>query len=143
MTNTLFVYGTLMPGSRDRFGNTARERLSEAGFWRGEASLRGVLYDLGGYPGLSETAEDYAAVSGAVIELYHPKDVFLWLDRYEGIDPQYPWASEYERVIRDVQHEAGDTLKAWVYIYRLTPDPANLITGGNWLEHIALPPADK
>ncbi len=136
MTNVLFVYGTLMPTACDRLGHTARERLSSSGAWRGAASLQGILYDLGGYPGLVETADHATAVSGAVIELRDPAHVFLWLDIYEGIDPQRPETSEYKRVVRHVSHGHAGLLAAWVYIYIRSPDPAKRIAGCSWLKHI-------
>ena len=138
MTNTLFVYGTLRPEAGGWLGCAERKRLSEAGIWLGCASLHGLLYDLGGYPGLVVSAVEHAAVSGAIIALHNPQDVFAWLDHYEGIDLQHPQISEYKRVIRDVYQDAdGHSLAAWVYVYIQTPDPTKCIASGDWLEYIA------
>ena len=133
MTHRLFVYGTLMPGARDRIGRRVRACLSAAGVWRGAASLEGRLYDLGGYPGLVEGAGgDGATVSGALIELAKPDEVFCWLDRYEGIDPRQPGAGDYRRVTRSVKGRMG-VVEAWVYVCPAAPRGATPIAGGDWL----------
>jgi len=135
MTHKLFVYGTLRQGARDRLGRAARKRLSQAGIWRGTASFRGALYDLGAYPGLVET-DSSVPVSGEIIDLHAPQDVFSWLDAYEGIDPLAPETSEYKRVTRTITGATG-MLTAWVYLYRLPPSGAKRIESGNWLKHAA------
>ena len=142
MTHKLFVYGTLMPRARDRMGQRARACLSASGVWRGTASLKGVLYDLGGYPGLVESMDEAAAVTGALIELAEPRQVFPWLDRYEGVDPRRPGMADYRRVTRDVQGLMG-LVKAWVYICPQVPHGARPIAGGDWLEHAASQAAGK
>jgi len=128
-----------MSEARDLMGHRMRARLSAAGVRRGKAIIQGVLYDLGRYPGLVDSLNDIGratAVTGEIIELSQPLNVFRWLDHYEGIDPNRPQTSEYKRVIRQVESETG-ALTAWVYMHKLPSNRLHRIDSGDWLEYAA------
>lgn len=81
MTNYLFVYGTL----KRAFSNEYARFLGSNAAYIGEASVRGRLYLLEGYPGLV-LAEGGYDVYGEVFEVTRNHlEVFEMLDHYEGI----------------------------------------------------------
>jgi gamma-glutamylcyclotransferase (GGCT)/AIG2-like uncharacterized protein YtfP len=125
----LFVYGTLMQTAGGALGTAERERLFAQSRHIGSATISGAaLYDLGEYPGLSDTADTLAVVHGEVVELSDPDRTFAWLDHYEGLGPQ----AEYKREIRRVRADDGREIEAWVYLLRRTGDPAKRIGSGRW-----------
>ena len=110
MPTPVFVYGTLK-------GRTSRRRhrlLRNARFVAG-ASISGVLYDLGRYPGLVRTSRNGRRVRGELYEL--PEDsarqMLRALDRYEG--------SEYARRRVYVKLSNGKRRLAWAYVLRKKP----------------------
>lgn len=150
----LFVYGTLMSSATDAMGRAPRARLNAASRVIGPATVCGHLMDLGAYPGLvlqlpSSAMAGSGRVSGELLELAVPDEVFAWLDRYEGIDPSAPANGEYARMILDaelpghalppkgcdaVSDAAGApaTIPSWVYVYRGALADARLIPDGAW-----------
>lgn len=106
------LYGSLRRGSAQhvRFG------LPSALRYVGARMLRGVLYDLGPYPGLKPgdglvEAELYRIVDARVLER---------LDRYEGYDPRDEVRSAYvRRVVRvpALATRPAPACAAWVYWY--------------------------
>jgi len=103
----VFVYGTLKRG-QVREKCWPRKPVSVE-----RATVRGVLYDLGPYPGLT-TGDD--VVSGEIWTFapYDMPTTLAILDEIEG----YRGSSddEYSRVIVECVTSAG-TASAWVYIY--------------------------
>ncbi len=120
----LFVYGTLQPGVESRIGARAQQWLAAASSLVGPATMAGLLFDLGDYPGLIEAA-DAGDVRGFVLALDDAGGTFDWLDRYEGDD--------YDRVERTVRLADGHAVTAWVYVLKRRPD-APLIGSGRWPE---------
>jgi gamma-glutamylcyclotransferase (GGCT)/AIG2-like uncharacterized protein YtfP len=135
VTTLLFGYGTLMSTATGPLGRGQRQRLSgESSRLIGEGSARGRLYDLGRYPGLVECDDSTERVHGEVFDLLEPERTQLWLDAYEGIVPGDHPHNEYERCIRQITLTAtGETVSAWVYIYRLDVTRARLIPDGRWV----------
>lgn len=118
MSAHLFVYGTLREGG----GHAMHAVLASAADRVGTARARGLLVDLGWYPGLVETQDD-RWVEGEVWMLREP-DVLLRLDAYEG--------DEYERRIQAV-HLVTGVSKAWTYLYRGPVPRGRVIESGDWL----------
>ena len=116
----LFVYGTLK-------GRTSRQRhrLLRGARFVGGATISGVLYDLGRYPGLVRTSRNGRRVTGELYAL--PDDsarrMLRALDRYEG--------SEYTRRRVFVRLSNGNRRLAWTYLLRKKPpkSAAELSTG--------------
>ena len=88
----------------------------------GEGFVRGVLYDLGGYPGAVADAAAKSKIAGTVMELPEDEGVLARLDKYEGFDPQAPTTSEYIRERQIVELEAGGAVECWFYRYNWKPD---------------------
>jgi gamma-glutamylcyclotransferase (GGCT)/AIG2-like uncharacterized protein YtfP len=110
MTVSLFVYGTLKrasPGGPHRLLRTAR--------LLGRGSVRGVLYDLGRYPGLVRTTANGHRVFGELYAL--PDDaaqrMLHQLDEYEG--------GEFARRRMFVTLPNGRRRAAWAYVLRGRP----------------------
>ena len=110
MPTSLFVYGTLK-------GRSSRQRhrlLRGARFVTG-ASISGVLYDLGRYPGLVRTSRTGQRVTGELFELPEnaARRMLRKLDAYEG--------SEFVRRRVFVRLSNGKRRMAWAYLLRRKP----------------------
>jgi gamma-glutamylcyclotransferase (GGCT)/AIG2-like uncharacterized protein YtfP len=129
----LFVYGTLRPGFAP--GEIARvvEKLKPVG----DGFVRGVLYDLGHFPGAMLHASDPDASSsgkifGTVFELPEDPQVLRALDTYEDFYPNAISDSQFVRVEHAVELADGRSLLCWIYIYNLDPVGARIITNGRY-----------
>ena len=78
----VFLYGTLLP---QFVPETMRDVVARLHF-HGDGSLRGVLYDLGAYPGAVFDTTTDMRVYGTVFELPEDPQVLEALDRYEGMN---------------------------------------------------------
>jgi gamma-glutamylcyclotransferase (GGCT)/AIG2-like uncharacterized protein YtfP len=99
----------------------------------GKGWVRGVLYDLGRYPGAVPDANAATRITGTVMELPEDADFLARLDAYEGYDPRAPETSEYVRVRQVVEMDAGGTMECWIYRYNWKVDEKRAIAGGSWL----------
>jgi gamma-glutamylcyclotransferase (GGCT)/AIG2-like uncharacterized protein YtfP len=129
MNARLFVYGTLLAAA----GHPMGARLRGQARLIGPATIQGRLYSLGRYPGLVETAAAHCLVHGELYALGAPAVALRWLDAYEGIVPDQPVASPYQRVERPVRVESGDVIEAWVYLYRKSVRALPEVIGGRWV----------
>jgi gamma-glutamylcyclotransferase (GGCT)/AIG2-like uncharacterized protein YtfP len=113
MSDYLFAYGTLQPGRAPAqiAGLAAELRPVGKGF------VRGVLYDLGGYPGAVPDPNAPGKIFGTVMELPDDPEILRRLDAYEECDPQSPKTSEYVRELRKVELATGGILTCWFYRY--------------------------
>jgi gamma-glutamylcyclotransferase (GGCT)/AIG2-like uncharacterized protein YtfP len=142
----LFVYGTLMSTADCEMGRPQRERLDRSSRVVGPASVAGALFDLGAYPGLVTpapvphgiAANGPGRVFGELRQLHDSREVFVWLDAYEGIDGRCPDRCEYRREIVPVAVVVGRspenavTVEAWAYIYQGPLGQARIIADGRW-----------
>ena len=86
----------------------------------GEASVRGRLLDLHGYPGLVDGA---GSVRGELYRL-HDAQLLHVLDREEGYN--------FERCRAGVRLADGRRSRAWVYRYRGAPQRGVVISHGDY-----------
>ena len=128
MSQFLFAYGTLQPGCAPAQIAGVAGKLREAG----EGFVRGVLYDLGGYPGAVPDENAPGKIAGMVMELPDDEGVLRELDAYEGYDPQSPEPSEYVREMQHVELAAGGEVECWFYRYLWKPDESLIIASGVW-----------
>lgn len=98
----------------------------------GEGFVRGVLYDLGGYPGAVPDENVKSRIAGTVMLLPEDESVLRQLDAYEGFDPRSPETSEYVRELRRVELFVGGSLECWIYIYKWETDGKRAIESGEW-----------
>lgn len=127
MTELLFVYGTLMRGSRHP---KARELEAHATYLD-DASYRGRLYLISTYPGVIESSASGDRVFGEVFELRDPA-FLLMLDDYEGCGPGAEPPAEYRRRVHTVTLDSGAQVKAWIYIYNWPVDESRRIVSGRF-----------
>ena len=121
-TRHVFVYGTLRRGDvRDI------TRLQPAPVFIGMASVAGLLYDLGPYPGLLLGGE------GRVVGEVYAIDAELErvLDEIEEVWPQQ--TGEYSK--RDVSVQLDGATAVGCLVYEINPERLAghpVITGGDW-----------
>lgn len=116
----LFVYGTLRRG-----GVNAITKLYPDAEFVGDASVDGMLYDMGGYPALV-LAGDGARILGEVYRI--DETTLASLDEFEA-DAEY----DRERIEVDLN---GDLVSCWIY----RPEPQmcagkRAVAGGDWIEY--------
>ena len=83
MRDHLFVYGTLKAGLAPSEMSLIVEKLRPIA----NATVRGLLYDLGEYPGAILNPDSERNITGLVLELPDDPDVLVQLDQYEQFDP--------------------------------------------------------
>jgi gamma-glutamylcyclotransferase (GGCT)/AIG2-like uncharacterized protein YtfP len=128
MKSYLFAYGTLQPGCAPAKMAGVAAKLRPVG----KGHVRGVLYDLGRYPGAAPDTNATGKISGTVMELPDDPDFLERLDAYEGCDPKAPEQSEYVRGWVVVEMEAGGTMECWIYRYNGKVDAARVVQDGIW-----------
>ena len=128
MNPNLFVYGSLMSSSRHPMG----DRLRREARLLGDATIEGSLYTISWYPGLVAGGQSGERVHGEVYALATPARALAWLDEYEGLVPGNPNAGEYARVERPVRLATGETVTAWVYVYRGATAKLARVLSGRW-----------
>jgi gamma-glutamylcyclotransferase (GGCT)/AIG2-like uncharacterized protein YtfP len=115
----LFVYGTL------RRGAPMHALLERDVAWVAEARIRGRLYDLGAFPGLTDGSRD-EFVQGELYRITRdPERLLDALDRYEG--------RAFKRVVREVQPQPGAPVRAWVFLFEGSVRGKQRIESGDYL----------
>ena len=117
----LFVYGTLRPFVDMPMAKWLRSHAR----YVGQATTRGVLYDLGAYPGLRLARGRRERVVGDVYRVTNPR-VFRTLDRYEN---------EFVRERCVVKLDRGGCRIASAYRYRYAVAGAARIASGDYCVH--------
>ena len=128
MTDFLFAYGTLQPDHVPAEIASAIGKLEPVG----KGSVRGVLYDLGEYPGAVLKTSSRKRIFGTVFRLSGGPEVLRELDEYEGFDPKDPQASLFVRTLHPVTLAEGGTVPCWVYEYNKEPGRARVLTTGRF-----------
>jgi len=130
LSNYLFLYGTLLPHLAPSVIAPAVARLRRVG----EASVRGALYHLGGFPGaiLDEGAD--GNIHGTVFELPADDGVLDALDEYEDFDPNNLRDSQFVRRLQPVTLATGEELRCWIYVYNRELGSAARIPSGRFSE---------
>ncbi|MGO9544010.1 MAG: gamma-glutamylcyclotransferase [Rhodomicrobium sp.] len=106
----LFVYGTLMRGSRSPYAKLLQMRAR----FEGEASAPGRLYHLGRFPGAVFDGRSPGRVHGELFRL-NGAALLVALDAYEGCGGQGAKPDLFFRDVIEVQLERGGTLAVWAY----------------------------
>lgn len=133
----LATYGTLM---RD-FEAQQQLGLADALTFVGPCRIRGVLFDLGSFPGALppgdvpndlRTSLDAPPVAYGELFRLEGRDVLRLLDQYEGYDPDRPATSLFVRRRTSLIEPEGQ--EAFVYWYNRSVDTATRIPSGDWRE---------
>jgi len=130
MTDILFVYGTLL-----QLGNEFADYLNQQCTYITSGKIRGILYDIGEYPGLVIPGDAEHYTYGSVFKLRHPKENLRAIDDYEGFGPGQEQPNLFVRVIKPVETN-NDIIEAWVYLYNLPVADLPQIISGNYSEYI-------
>jgi gamma-glutamylcyclotransferase (GGCT)/AIG2-like uncharacterized protein YtfP len=130
MNNLLFVYGTLLQP-----GNDFADYLKRNCTCLFTGKLKGLLYDIGEYPGaiISNNTEGY--IHGGIFKLHHPVENLRMIDDYEGYGPEQELPNLYIRSITSIETDKG-FVNAWVYLYNLPVDGLPQIKSGNYAEYV-------
>jgi gamma-glutamylcyclotransferase (GGCT)/AIG2-like uncharacterized protein YtfP len=128
MSNFLFAYGSLKAGLAPAEIASAVDKLLPIG----EASVSGLLYDLGGHPGAVLDPAAQQKIIGIVYQLPEDRSVLAELDAYEEFNPTAPESSPYLRILHPVALVTGGTLQCWVYIYNRNPGSAPIVPSGRF-----------
>ncbi|MES2364039.1 MAG: gamma-glutamylcyclotransferase family protein [Pseudomonadota bacterium] len=133
-TRHVFVYGTLRRGEQRDINF-----LQPAPEWAGQASLQGVLYDLGVYPGILLGGE--GLVHGEVYRISPALE--RQLDEIEEVWPQQ--TGEYARREVEVRLEPPQACVAGIesgvvacLVYEIAPRRAQgkpVIASGDWVQY--------
>ena len=139
-TRHVFVYGTLRRGEQRDINF-----LTPAPRWLGSASVEGVLYDLGEYPGLvlgREPVPGQSKVKGDVYEIASGLEPLL--DQIEGLlpEPNGEYAKRHVRVHLEslepllAGNDRAMALPLTCLVYEVTPGRVAgcpVIQGGDWV----------
>lgn len=123
------MYGTLKPAHR----NAAWAFAAAAPLRAEPATLHGfALHHLGAYPGIVAGAGEVRGVLLAYPTAAMPR-VLAKMDELEDcFGPAHP-ENLYHRKVREIRLQAGETVRAWVYVYARAVPNGSLIAGGEWL----------
>ena len=132
MTNHIFVYGTLM-GMTNLGSNSFVNRLSNISRtveYVGKDTVKGILLNLGSFPGLIDLDNTESIVKGEVYQILNLK-ILGYFDRYEGYTGD-PETSLYTRETT----LTGLGVEVYVYQYRITHSPTRgVIESGDWNDY--------
>ena len=129
-----FVYGTLIPDQpnyylwKDSIINTKNGLIKDY-----------QLFDMGHYPMIVESNGE--TVYGMLIYIKNEDygKIVKIIDNLEGYNPEKHGISAYNREIRDIELEDGETEKAWIYIgSEEYVKKENVVKDGNWIKHISM-----
>ena len=128
MSGRIFLYGTLLPQHAPEEIAPAVAKLRRLG----EGAVRGLLFDLGDYPGavLDESAAGH--IYGTIFELPDEEELLSLFDLYEGFDPENVEASLFVRTLCPAALASGEELQCWIYVYNREPLNAHRILSGRY-----------
>jgi gamma-glutamylcyclotransferase (GGCT)/AIG2-like uncharacterized protein YtfP len=129
----LFVYGSLRSG----FHHPACDYISKYFTLLSEAKVKGLLFDLGDYPGAIPTAEG-SFIKGELYELKKPGEfecAIHQLDDYEGVNPEKGEKQLFIREVTDVFCNNKST-KAWIYWYNMELSTQPIMPSGDTVDYL-------
>jgi gamma-glutamylcyclotransferase (GGCT)/AIG2-like uncharacterized protein YtfP len=126
----VFFYGTLMTP----FNRPGRTRVSSDMVFKGRGTISAALYDLGIYPAAIPT-DDGSRVRGEVYELRNAATVLATLDEIEGYRITNRSAAS-TCAETPVTFDDGQVQPAWAYFYNAALCRAQLISSGDYIEHL-------
>ena len=125
----IFVYGTL----RKQMASDMYHVLARYCDYFSDGVMRGRLYEVCGYPGAIESGDTNDKVSGELYKMHDPKLVLARLDEYEECSDRFPMPHEYSRKPLSIVLSGGDSVVAWVYIYKHDVSKLRQILSGDYL----------
>jgi gamma-glutamylcyclotransferase (GGCT)/AIG2-like uncharacterized protein YtfP len=126
----LFVYGTLLQP-----GNEFAEYLNQHCKFISSGKIKGLLYDIGEYPGALTDSGEGRYIYGNIFGMDEPDSILKVIDDYEGIGGLYGHPQEYIRKQVDILTDNGN-VSCWMYIYNLPVDTYNQIPEGDYIQYL-------
>jgi gamma-glutamylcyclotransferase (GGCT)/AIG2-like uncharacterized protein YtfP len=123
MSDYLFAYGTLIPGCEPEAMNVVCSHMELIG----AATIRGILYDLGTYPGV---VEGDGTVHGVVLRV--PPDAWAAMDAYEGCPIPGGDDGLFKRIMSRATLSTGEELDCSLYVYARNVGAHRVVTSGDW-----------
>jgi gamma-glutamylcyclotransferase (GGCT)/AIG2-like uncharacterized protein YtfP len=120
----LFVYGTLRPAVAAGWPGTLIAGLEVVGV----ATVVGLLYDLGDYPGLVKGA---GVVHGDLVRIVDPGRLAA-IDAYEECGGH---GALYRREAIQATLADGTLVEAWAYFFNQPTDDSRVILHGDYSRH--------
>ncbi|MFA6247900.1 MAG: gamma-glutamylcyclotransferase family protein [Mucilaginibacter sp.] len=130
MIDFLFIYGTLLQP-----GNPFANYLSRNCTYLSPGKLKGLLYDIGEYPGAIVTDNTDGYIYGSIFKLHHTEENLRVIDDYEGYGPEQDLPNLYIRSVAPIETDSG-AVDAWIYLYNLPTNGLPQIASGNYAEYI-------
>lgn len=129
----LFTYGSLKSNAICLMGTEERAVLRDQAQLVARASIAGLLFDVGPYPGAILEGRRTVRVHGEIWKLPGEQDSLIeMLDRYEGCDASSPVPHTYSRRKVRIRLEAGRRVVAWMYLWNGPVSPEQRIHSGVW-----------
>lgn len=122
----LFIYGSLLNAANE-FG--AYLRKCSTNYCKG--SFKGVLYDMGEYPGAVDDMLSNKKVWGKIRLLNSPGEALKIIDSYEGFGPGEQHPNLFIRKLIPIQTNQG-IVECWVYLYNLSITGFKQIVSGRY-----------
>jgi gamma-glutamylcyclotransferase (GGCT)/AIG2-like uncharacterized protein YtfP len=129
----LFVYGSLRSG----FHHPAFEYISRHFLFVGNGKIKGLVYDMGAYPGAIQTSTE-SSVIGEVYVIKNENE-FDWaiaqLDDYEGVDAEEDETPLFKRALTEVYLDNVKKTTAWIYWFNGDITGKPVIASGDTLQY--------
>lgn len=122
LTDKLFVYGTLRPGSKNRYADLLPLNAEHLGI----ARVRGRLYRVSHYPALVSSQSNDEWAIGDLFSGVSP-ELLAELDSFEG--------SSYAREMTQVTLPDDTSVEAFIYGWTLPSNNLERIYSGDWLNN--------
>ncbi|WP_183562578.1 gamma-glutamylcyclotransferase family protein [Mucilaginibacter sp. SP1R1] len=122
----LFVYGTLLNGN-----NSYAAYLQKHCRLIGDGKLKGLLYDMGEYPGVIADPQGNKYVYGSIYLMDEPDKVLEFIDDYEGFGDNQDQPNLFIRVPVTIE-TINNVVECWVYVYNLPVDGLLQIASGRY-----------
>ncbi|MEI9969799.1 MAG: gamma-glutamylcyclotransferase family protein [Terracidiphilus sp.] len=94
--------------------------------------MRGVLYDLGGYPGAVADPDAKGKIAGTVMNSRKTKTCWRGSTNMRDSIRRRPQTSEYIRERQIVELKNGNTVECWFYRYNRKPRDEDKVESGAW-----------
>jgi len=129
----LFVYGSLRSG----FHHPAFEYISSHFLFVGNGKIKGLVYDMGAYPGAIQASTE-SSVVGEVYVIKNENE-FDWaiaqLDDYEGVDAEEDETPLFKRALTEVYLDNVEKTTAWIYWFNGDITGKPVIASGDTLQY--------
>jgi len=126
----LFVYGTLLQP-----GNEFAEYLNQHCKFIAEGKIKGLLYDIGEYPGALIDSSEVSYIYGNIFRIDDPDAILNIIDDYEGIGGLYSHPQEYIRKQVEIFTDNGN-MTCWMYLYNLPVDTYSQVPAGDYIQYL-------